>query len=528
MILRFCLFLVTWGTFVSCLENGFVNSDDQEYVYANPHVLSGLSVQNLIWAFSRSTGANWHPLTMISHILDSQVYGLHPWGHHLTSIIIHSLNCMLVFALLERATGRIWRSFWVALLFGIHPLRVESVAWISERKDVLSTLFGMLALLAYVSYAAEVGTEGKRRRHFSLAALWFLLGLMSKPMLVTLPFLLLLLDFWPLQRWNSVGAFQLIKEKTAFFFLSAIFSVVTLFTQNRALYPVQFLSYSLRLQTAVISYCRYLAKIFYPVQLAAYYPYPVHWPISRVIVSVVLLVACTALIVPFWRKCPAALTGWCWFLGVLLPVIGLAQVGSQSMADRYTYLPSVGIFILLVWGLCDVGEYFRIPVPVIVVIGIISVSICSVCTRHQIAYWKDGETLFRHALAVTENNYVAHTLVGYDDIAETNYDAATAHFREAIRIKNDTAGAWTGWGIVLTREGQLAEAIDKLRVGVLLDTNSAKAHKELAVALLASGKRDEAITNFQCAVNLQPGDSGALVELCRLTNSEPVRDNHAK
>jgi protein O-mannosyl-transferase len=519
------LFFLIWKTFLPCLLNDFVNYDDQGYVFQNSHVTSGLTIHNFLWAFSSTTSVNWAPTTMLSHMLDCQLYGLHPWGHHLTSVIVHCFNGILLFLLLRRLTGTVWKSFLVALLFGLHPLRVESVVWISERKDVLSTLFWMLTVLAYSKYAAEAAVKSaKTRLYYDLALLWFLLGLMSKSMLVTLPCILLLLDFWPLGRWNSKTAFSLVKEKTPFFILSGIFSAVTCLSQSPALYRIENLPFLHRFENMLIAYCRYLGKIFYPVDLAVYYPYPVHWSAIRVILSALLLLTISAIVFAAERRRPFMLVGWLWFLGTLFPVIGLIQVGSQSMADRYSYIPSIGIFIILVWGACEFVKRWNVPSAILWVVAVGLVVTCSALTRRQISYWKNGESLWQHAAAVTENNYVAYSLIGFHDLKMTNYDAAITNFQNVIRIMYPVAvKERIGLGAALIKKGRPDEALGPLQEAIWLEPTNAHAYKEIALALLAEGRRGEALTNLVYALKLQPDYLEAKEELHKLTNSSPMR-----
>jgi hypothetical protein len=342
-----------------CFHYGFANYDDGDYVYDNPHVTSGLTIRNIVWAFTSKTSANWHPLTMLSLMLDCQIYGVSPGCIHFTNVIIHCFNTVLLFLFLERITGTFGKSFLVALFFGLHPLRVESVVWISERKDVLSVMFCLLAALAYSRYVATVRMKNTRSGiYYGLALAWFLCGLMSKPMLVTFPCILLLLDFWPLERWRDNTVFSLIIEKAPLFLLSGIISFVTFTTQGQ--FPLDEMPYSERFGNMFLSYCRYVGKILYPINLAPFYPYPMHWPLARIILSILLFLVIWAIVIMMCRRRPYMLVGWLWFLGTLFPVIGITQVGYQSMADRYSYIPSIGIFIILVWAGSELVKQWNI------------------------------------------------------------------------------------------------------------------------------------------------------------------------
>ncbi len=364
------LFFLALLCFLPALNNGFVSYDDPVYVTDNPHVRLGVTWAGVWWAFTSFHGANWHPLTWLSHMMDCQVYGLiRPWGHHLTSVLIHSTNAALLFLLLRKMTGALWRSFLVAMFFAVHPLRVESVAWVAERKDALSALFWMLTIYAYAAWVTNTGANGGRKMwRYWLALGLFILGLMSKPMIVTLPFVLLLLDYWPLGRIGGAAfdiphgrtlqggggsgepALQVVIEKIPFFLLAGAASVVTVFAQRGggAMELDASLPFTWRVENALVAYCRYLGKLFYPSNLAVLYPHPGGWPLWEVIAAATLLVGIST--VACLHRDRAVFTGWFWFVGTLAPVIGLIQVGSQSMADRYTYLPSIGILIAVVWG----------------------------------------------------------------------------------------------------------------------------------------------------------------------------------
>ena len=368
-MLWLALAVVTFAVYLPMLGHGFINFDDPDYITNNPHVKAGLTWPGIVWAFQIGYAAYWHPLTWISHMMDCDLYGLNPDGHNLTNMLFHIANTLLLFFLLSRLTGALWRSFFVAALFAWHPLRVESVAWAAERKDVLSTFFWMLTLIAYARYAqrrskvegressAEIPALDLRPSTFDyfLALFFFACGLMSKPMLVTLPFVLLLLDFWPLKRFNGSTVQRLLVEKIPFFALAFADSIVMSIAQkgNPSVWSLTELPMSFRIENVFVSYLRYILKIFWPTNLALIYPYPHHWAAALVIASATVLAAGTAL--SFWRikKNRDLAVGWLWVLGTLAPVIGIMQVGIQSMADRFSYLPSIGIFILVVWGADD-------------------------------------------------------------------------------------------------------------------------------------------------------------------------------
>jgi len=519
LLLSLLVLFVVWRTFVPCLSNGFMNYDDPSYVTGNPHVASGLTPQNVLWAFTSSTAANWHPLTMLTHIIDSQLYRGFAGGHHLLNVALHCVNSLLLFLLLERLTNSPWASFWVALFFGVHPLRVESVAWISERKDVLSTFFSMLTALAYCKYVSAK-REARRgaRRHYWLAVLWLALGLLSKPMLVTVPCLLLLLDFWPLGRLKHERPLDLVLEKAPLFVLSVAFSIVTCFTQQDAMYPTRVMPLSVRLANVPVAYSRYLGKLFYPVDLACLYPYPIHWPESRVFLCTVLLSAISLAALCGVRRRPYVLVGWLWFLGALFPVIGLAQTGSQSMADRYSYIPSIGVLIVVVWSSCQFAARWKVsPLALSAVAAGLALT-CAAITRRQISYWRDPESLWRHAAAVTDLNYSAAQIIGGIQLQRTNYDAAITNLEYAVRIKGDLVDARLGLGRALRLRGRPDEAIRTLGIASWIDATNVAVRVELAQALLAAGRRAEALTNLTYALKLQPELPGAADLLRGLTN----------
>ena len=423
----------------------FIHFDDDDYIVGNPHVTSGLSVTNFVWAFTTSEQANWHPLTWISHQTDCALFAVNPGAHHLVNLLYHLANTLLLFLFLRSATGAVWRSAVVAALFAWHPMHVESVAWASERKDVLSTFFWLLAMLAYLQYARSVPgaarTAGQGRgRAASFYAVTLVLcacGLMSKPMVVTLPCLLLLLDLWPLNRMAGfqhgyalgaapacapVSSARLVGEKLPFFALVAAGSLATYLVQSGA-GAVAGLPLGERLANAVLAYAQYIAKLFWPTDLAIIYPHPNHWPLWLALVAVVLLLVWTFLCVYRWRQVPYLVVGWFWFVGTLVPTIGLIQVGAQSMADRYTYIPSIGLFVVVAWGL---SEYFALrdfrrsrlrDVPAS------SGGVDWMCGNHGSSdqYWRDSIPLFRHAIDVTTDNYVAENCLGkaYEKMGDT-------------------------------------------------------------------------------------------------------------
>ncbi len=536
------LVLVTIALYWPATRYDFVSLDDPEFVTENPHVQGGLNWEGVKWAFCNTEqAAYWAPLMWLSHLLAWQLFGSNAWGHHLINVLLHGANTALVFLVFRRMTGAAWRSLVLAALFGLHPLRVESVAWITERKDVLSTLFWMLTLWAYVKYVeAGQARNSKSSMWYGAALVMFVLGLMSKPMLVTVPCVLLLLDYWPLQRFKPNRARQLVMEKIPFFALTAAASVVTFVVQKHggAVAMVEDLPLGARIGSALISYCRYLGKLFWPTDLAVFYPHPRYWPMEQVLLAGVLIAGISVLLFVKRRRYPFLLMGWLWFVGTLVPVIGLVQVGEQTMADRFTYVPSLGVLIMAIWGAYELTRRWRYQVMVLSVAGCVAIVLCLGLTRQQLGYWKDSETLFQHALEVTENNYLAHKALGgallkkgqideaisqYQEAillipgyAEAHYnlgnalgrqgqiDEAISQFQEAIRLKPDYAEAYNNLGIALGRQGQIDEAIRQFREAIRLKPDYADAHNNLGTALGRQGQIDEAISQYREAIRLKP------------------------
>jgi len=516
-LLCMLLALMTIALYWPAMRNDFVNYDDQVYVTDNFHVQAGLTLENLKWAFINPVASNWHPLTMLSHMLDCQLFGLKPWGHHLTSVLLHAINTVLVFLLLRGLTGAVWRSVLVAALFGWHPLHVASVAWVAERKDVLSACFGLLSLMFYSRYARKRSGAVPQPAPFDylLALLLLALGLMSKPMLVTWPFVLLLLDYWPLGRLKGGSLWLLVREKIPFFALSAAASVVTFMVQGQGdvMASVETLPLWMRAGNAVISYCSYLGKLFWPTDLAVFYPLPGQLLMWKVLLAGGLLLGISMLLFVQRRRHPFFLMGWMWFLGMLVPVIGLVQVGSQAMADRYAYLPSLGISISVIWGACELTRNWRGQAVGLPVLGAVALILCLAVTRQQIGYWQNDETLFRHALAVTKNNYIALTNIGIDLDKSGQSNEAIHQFEESIRLKPDYAEAYNNLGIALGKEGHNDEAIWQYQEAIRLEPDFVEARYNLGTVLGKKGQSDEAIRQFEEAIRLKPDYADARYNL---------------
>ncbi|MBN1765467.1 MAG: tetratricopeptide repeat protein [Sedimentisphaerales bacterium] len=525
-ILAICVVLVL----TSCVAyeqvrlNEFVDYDDNLYVTENPQVRSGFTRESVTWAFSNWRFTTWHPVTWLSHMLDYELFGLNPAGHHLMSLGFHIVNTLLLFYLLTTLTGSVWPSALVAALFALHPQHVESVAWASERKDVLSGFFWILTLIVYVGYVRRRGIV-----RYSGMVLLFILGLMAKPMLVTLPFVMLLLDYWPLGRLRRrrpevpdtsesvtseagsgrVSMVSVIMEKVPLFILTAIFCVVTYLAQQKdeAMVDLGWLSGGYRIGNALVSYVSYLIKIVYPAGLAVLYPHPADsLPIWKPIVSllVLLLISGVVLYGGRGRRCPALVTGWLWYLGTLVPVIGLVQVGVQAYADRYAYLPGIGVFIMIAWGGKALLGQWRYRQTVFAVFTAVIMILMLVGTRRQVGYWHDSDALFEHTLAVTKDNYVIHNNYGYYLSEQGRNDLAVYHFQEAVRIKPNYTNALNNLATVLKDQGNIEGAIETWYEVLKLAPDHASAHSNLGLTLAQKGRIDEAILHFKTALSIKP------------------------
>ena len=468
------LVAITVWTFLPSLDGQFLFADDQPYVVANANVNSGITWPNVITAFTSLGNSNWHPVTWLSHMLDCQIYGLNPKGHHLTNVIIHACNVMLLFLLLRKLTGAMWLSWAAAVLFGIHPLRVQSVAWISERKDVLSLFFWLLTIWAYACFAEETTKRTKKAKYFyGLTLVFFILGLMSKTMLVTMPFVLLLLDYWPLKRWQQNNQRNLIKEKLPMFIPVILVSILSYKAQQLGGMTEEMAGLALpyRLENAVVSYARYLGKVFWPVNLCLCYPHPGKWPAMAVMGAVILVLSVSALAFLGRRRVPYLFVGWFWYLGTLVPVIGLVQLGSQSMADRYTYIPIIGIMVVLVWGAYELTKRWKQQAVVLSSTLAVLTIACILRTRDEIPYWKDDITVWTRAIAVTKDNYIAHDKLGvilWSSRLQPLQEQAQIEFEEAVRINPDFAPSQKSLGGVLFKLQHYTEALDHYKKGLEL------------------------------------------------------------
>jgi Flp pilus assembly protein TadD len=535
-VLCLLLAVVTLAVYWPAVHCDFLNLDDTYYFTANHHVQTGLKPANIVWAFTTRYASNWHPLTWLSLMLDATLFGRGPYGPHLTNLLLHAANTALLFRLLRRLTAATWRSAVVAALFALHPLHVESVAWVAERKDVLSTFFGLLSLWAYACYAQGTGNRepggktsnsNKSRagiQHPTSNAQWcywsavffFALGLMSKPMLVTLPLVMLLLDWWPLNRvagggWRVARALRLVLEKWPFLVLSAASCVVAFIVQQKGGSMVSLVKISLagRMENAFVSYARYLGKTFWPVNLAVLYPHPIHWDAGLIVFSLLLVIGFSVTAVWFGRKHPYVTVGWFWFVGTLVPVIGLVQVGIQSMADRYTYLPLIGVFMAVVWGFEEARVKRRLPKSLVLFLVGMALLAGAWVTRSQLSYWRDSETLFRHTLAVTENNYLAYNNLGTCLSEKGQLAEAMDCFQKSLRIKPDNADALCNMGNAMTRSGHWNEAVDYYHRALKIAPDQADVLSNLGMVLVNQKQYAEAMANCEKAVQVNPDSPSA-------------------
>jgi tetratricopeptide (TPR) repeat protein len=547
-VIAVALAVLVFAAYWRLWDAGFTNYDDPYYVTQNPDVTAGLTWSGFENAWRDTHTGNWHPVTMLSHVLDCELFGLNPRGHHFTNVLIHAANTVLLFILVRALTGSRWRSGIVAALFGLHPMHVESVAWISERKDVLSGLFFFATLLAYGSYVrcketldgrkfeirnskleansksqiqnqsdlANKGSSVVRVVLYVFTLLLYALGLMSKPMLVTTPFVMLLLDWWPIKRVQGpepgrlklltadYGA--LILEKVPFFLLSAITCLITLVAQKAggAMPTLQQMTIGARIANALHAYAAYVWKIVFPFRLAVLYPSVQVWPVGAIVLAAATLLAISVVVCRQRRMHPYLVVGWAWFVGTLVPVIGLVQVGNQAMADRYTYLPAIGLFLMIVWAAYDctvAWPTFKIP-------AIVAVSLClALCawgTVIQTGYWKNSRTLFEHATEVTKNNFIAYNNLAFDYGAAGDMEAAKRCVEKALTINPASDVAWAKLGAIRAGQGDLDGAAEASAQALRLNPNSAEAHANFGMIYTKQSRAAEGIAEYQTAVRLKP------------------------
>ncbi len=525
-LISLLLIVITLAVYWQVRNHKFITYDDRDYITENTYVQKGLSREGITWAFTTRYAGNWHPLTWISHMIDCQLYGLNAQGHHLTNLLFHAVNTVLLFLVFRRMTGAVWQSAFVAVLFAVHPLHVESVAWVAERKDVLSSFFWILTMWTYVSYVEQHALYS-----YLLTLLFFVLGLMAKPMLVTLPFILLLLDYWPLGRFQFVQSgstlrsqihnpsnadsegpfrFLLIWEKIPFFALAAGSSVVTFLAQQHegTIESWEVLPLNIRIANALVAYLRYIGKMIWPSSLAVIYPHLGNTlPMWQVAGAGLMLVIVSGLVIWAARWRPYLAVGWLWYIGTLVPVIGILQVGSQSIADRYMYMPLIGLSIIIAWGIPElVVRWCHQKIGLVIITGVLLLALI-VRTWQQLRYWHDSITLFEHAVNVTTNNWVAQGTLGFSLAAEGKIVEAIIHYSEAVRINPNNEKLHYDLGFYLATEGKIAEAIVHFSEAVRINPDYEEAHNNLGSLLATEGKIAEAIVHFSEALRINPVDA---------------------
>jgi tetratricopeptide (TPR) repeat protein len=518
-ILPICIFLSAAAIAVFWQLNNadFINCDDTIYVTQNSTIQHGITIEGIRWAFTTGHAANWHPATWISHMLDVQLFGLRPRWHHLTNLVFHIVNTLLLFLLLFRMTKALWKSAFVAALFALHPLHVESVAWVAERKDVLSAFFWMLTLGAYCRYVERPGLQ-----RYLVVVLFFIAGLMAKPMLVTLPFVLLLLDYWPFRRFPKTGSDQrdwdagmipvskvrpLLMEKVPLFVLATLSGIVTYIVQQRggAVESGEALSRTARMANTLVSYVNYIGATIWPAGLAVLYPHPRSLPAIQVVGSLLLLTAITAAVFTKVKRMPYLAAGWLWYVITLVPVIGMVQVGIQARADRYTYLPLIGLFIMAVWGFSELSKNWLHRKKMLITSSTIMLLSLSVVTENQVRYWQNSITLFDHALNVTVDNYLAYNNRGVAYRDQGNGEKALADFDRALAINPNYADAHNNRGLVLAERGDDKRAIRSYDRAIGIRPKFAEAYYNRGISLRHLGMGDRAFEDFSRAIEINPG-----------------------
>ena len=517
LLICVALAAATFTAFEGVKNNGFVNYDDNVYVTENPFVQGGLNLKSVQWAFTSLYAGNWHPLTWVSHAIDCAVFGPDPAGHHLVSVAIHITNVILLFLILKKMTRAIWPSAFVAAVFGLHPLGVESVAWIAERKNVLSAFFAFLTIWAYLWYAQKSWW-----RRYVMVAVCFAAGLLAKPMLVTLPFALVLLDYWPIGRFGGLNGWRwlwrAIIDKSPLLVMSAVSCAVTYLAQakSEALLDIAAAPLSLRFGNAFVSYVVYIGKVFYPAALAALYPIDLKglklWQMAASFTAVLII---SLAVIAAGRRHRYLLTGWLWYLGMLVPVIGVVQVGVQSMADRYMYLPGIGIYIIVAWLAGGAAAKFRLPKTVPATISAAILIVLLLITRNQVGYWKNSMTLCEHTLAVTKNNYVMQSNCGEALNAAGRIDEAIKHYRQAIEINPRYEIAHNNLGCVLSDRGLLPEATAEFKIATEIKPGYVKALNSYGAVLAMQGQFARAISEFAKALSISPNYKVAMDNMCR-------------
>ena len=509
--------LVVYGQVIG---HEFLLYDDKQYVYQNPMVQAGISLQGIYWAFSTFYASNWHPVTWLSHMLDQQIFGSNAGAQHLVNVLFHALNSILLFTVLRKMTGSTWRSFAVGLLFATHPIHVESVAWLAERKDVLSLFFGLLTIWSYIRF-----TEKPAVMTYVPVVVFFALGLMTKPILVTLPFILLLLDYWPLKRLgksikgtaaaqsdNTARWTRLLLEKTPLLMLSLVSCIVTIYAQSRWGSVVSLESHGpvMRIANAFTSYLTYLQKLFWPVDLAVIYPYPEFVGYGLVGTAVLVLTAITFVVCRKASSYPYVFVGWFWFLGSMIPMIGIIQVGYQSMADRYAYLPFIGLYILLAWLFADLFKRNR---KMLIALCLVWTVLLMSLSFQQVGYWRDNSSLFEHAIKVTDRNYVAYQHLAQVRLDEGKLDVALDYISEALSINPYDPKSHATMGNIYAKRGEWLRAIGSFEYALKLNPKISEVYNNLGVVYYRLGDLAKSIRSYQMALELNPDYSKAASNL---------------
>lgn len=507
LLIRLSLAVLILITYWQVQYFDFIDYDDVSYIIQNYHVKSGLTWDGFVWAMTDIHTGYWHPLTWISHMLDYQLFRTNAGGHHWTNVILHIFNAMLLYILLKRTTGETWKSTFVAAVFAVHPLNVESVAWVAERKNVLSTFFWFMATYSYVCYV-----ERPSFYKYVLVLLAFSLGLMAKPMLLTFPFVLLLMDYWPLNRFKSWrDLYPLIIEKVPLFILTLIICIFTFIAAKRmgAITSSDTLGIGVRMSNSLVSYSQYLGKIFWPENLSVFYPYVRDINLFQITAAIIILIFISFFALYLRHTHPYISIGWLWYLGTLIPVIGFIQAGEQAMADRYIYISGIGIFIMVAWGIPDLlKKWSQRNVISIALAASILISLV-VFTRIQVKYWKNSVTLFEHALLVTNSNHLAHNNLGVFLLNSGKSDEAVKHFAKALEIKPDYSEAHNNMGLFLASQGRLPEALFHYTEALKLKRDNEKAHNNLGIVLANMNRPDKAMEHFRDALKINPENAAA-------------------
>ncbi len=515
LLISAALAVMVWGVFGQTLRHEFVNFDDNLYVYENPAVELGLSRAGVARAFTGRYVGIWLPFTMLSYQLDYELAGMDPGAFHRTNVLIHTAAVIALFLLLRSLTGSRWRSAWVAALFAIHPLRAESVAWISERKDVLSGLVFMLTLSAYVRCARTADSKGlERAGRYSLVLLLFITGLMCKPMLVTLPFVMLLIDYWPLNRFETTGAKKLIFEKIPFFLLSAVFCGISVWTQRNTVTVGADVTLLWRIGNAAVSCAVYIKQMFFPFGLAMFYPHPgTSLPLWQILASIFLLTSISLTALFMLKKRPYLFTGWLWYLGLLVPVSGIKQIGIHAHADRYTYLPQIGLYILLSWGIAELSSNWRHRRLILGTGALIVLGGLGAKAWLQTSYWRDGEAIWIHTLSLTDDNKIANYNLARSLEKSGKTEAAIEQYQRALRVWPQDTGALINLGCILAAGNQLEAARNLFERALEINPDSAEAHTDLGIVLAKQGDINTAIGHYRQALERNPDYLEARINL---------------